>query len=179
MFHTALAYTGKCYRRFVFVIIVFNLDLLSVRTLIHGDILITQDLLTRPKICKCIKNSTSSLFSLNLQIFNNALMHFVSYQNFMKRKIIQKINWNLYFILNFLRYLKYWRIIVEVIFDYEFKPLDCTFSAYSGPTASLPVRSLTEPTVRSLSNNGSRTAWMDQLSARIEYPYVREMYWSI
>ncbi|KAL3991118.1 Zona pellucida-like domain family protein [Acanthocheilonema viteae] len=50
------------------------------------------------------------------------------------------------------------------------------YSAYSGPTASLPIRSLTDPAVRSLSNNGNRTTWMDQLSTRIEYPYVREMY---
>ncbi|CAG9530423.1 unnamed protein product [Cercopithifilaria johnstoni] len=50
------------------------------------------------------------------------------------------------------------------------------YGAYSGPTASLPVRSLTEPAVRNLSNNSNRTALMDQLSARIEYPYVREMY---
>ncbi|VDM98792.1 unnamed protein product, partial [Onchocerca ochengi] len=50
------------------------------------------------------------------------------------------------------------------------------YSAYSGPTASLPVRSLTDSTVRSLSNNANRATWMSQLSAAIEYPYVREMY---
>ncbi|VDK67699.1 unnamed protein product [Litomosoides sigmodontis] len=50
------------------------------------------------------------------------------------------------------------------------------YSAYSGPTASLPVRSLTDRAVRSLPSSGDPTTWMDQLSARIEYPYVREMY---
>ncbi|EFO18563.1 hypothetical protein LOAG_09931 [Loa loa] len=50
------------------------------------------------------------------------------------------------------------------------------YSAYSGPTVSLPIRTLTNSTARSLTTNGNRTTWIDQLSAGIEYPYVREMY---
>lgn len=73
--------------------------------------------------------------------------------------------------------LKIRRVTFEAILRCELlKSLGYTYSAYSGPAASLPVRSLTDSVVRSLPNNGNPTTWMDQLSARIEYPYVREMY---
>ncbi|KAM3728129.1 Protein dyf-7 [Dirofilaria immitis] len=46
------------------------------------------------------------------------------------------------------------------------------YGAYSGPTASLPVRQITDSAIHSLSNNGNPATWMDQLSAGIDYPYL-------
>ncbi|VDM11541.1 unnamed protein product [Wuchereria bancrofti] len=50
------------------------------------------------------------------------------------------------------------------------------YSAYSGPTVPLPVRSLTDSSICNLPNNGNRTNWTNRLSSGIEYPYIREMY---